>query len=129
MTSYCVKCKKKTDNFDEKQVTTKNNKPAIKSVCPNCGTTKYRFISQKGGVNFVRGWAGDKAAYDARVKQALNQQGNGFLSDVVLGRSGSSLIGDLASGATKEMGRELIKTALENKQSIAKILSNYANKT
>ena len=44
---YCMKCKRKTPNKDEHIVTTKNNRKAIKCKCNICGTTKYKFISNK----------------------------------------------------------------------------------
>lgn len=39
---YCVKCraKKETDKFE--RVTMKNGKPAMKSKCPDCGTTMFK---------------------------------------------------------------------------------------
>ncbi len=41
---YCVKCRAKKD-VDESQVehvTMKNGKKAIKSKCPDCGTTMFK---------------------------------------------------------------------------------------
>jgi len=40
--AYCVKCKAKREMKDEEEVTMKNGKPAMKGVCPNCGTGMYR---------------------------------------------------------------------------------------
>ena len=45
MTSfYCVKCRAKKEVDDEKveRVTMKNGKPAMKSKCPDCGTTMFK---------------------------------------------------------------------------------------
>jgi hypothetical protein len=40
--AYCVKCRKKRDMKDPKNVTLKNGKPAVKGVCPVCGTGMFR---------------------------------------------------------------------------------------
>ena len=44
MEAYCVRCKKKVEMKDAKEVTTKNGRKAMKGVCPICGTTVMRFI-------------------------------------------------------------------------------------
>ena len=45
--AYCVKCKEKVDIKDAKEVELKNGKPAIKGVCPKCGTGVFRIGSAK----------------------------------------------------------------------------------
>ncbi len=40
--AYCVKCKKKVEMKDEKEVTMKNGRKAKKGVCPHCGTKVFR---------------------------------------------------------------------------------------
>ena len=40
--AYCVKCKKKVEARNPKQVVMKNKRPATKGVCPKCGTTVFR---------------------------------------------------------------------------------------
>jgi Zn finger protein HypA/HybF involved in hydrogenase expression len=40
--AYCVKCKAKRKMKDAKQVKMKNGKPAMKGICPVCGTGMYR---------------------------------------------------------------------------------------
>jgi len=40
--AYCVKCKAKREVKSPKQITMKNGKPALKGVCPVCGTAVYR---------------------------------------------------------------------------------------
>lgn len=40
--AYCVKCRKKRDMKNPKNVTLKNGKPAVKGVCPVCGTGMFR---------------------------------------------------------------------------------------
>lgn len=42
--SYCVKCKKKTDNVNPHKEKTKNNRNILKSKCKVCGTNKTSFI-------------------------------------------------------------------------------------
>ena len=45
---YCVKCKKMVALENGKRVTlNKTNRPALKSVCPNCGTSVYKIVSNK----------------------------------------------------------------------------------
>jgi len=39
---YCVKCKSKRDMANEKPVTMKNGRKAVKGKCPTCGTGMYR---------------------------------------------------------------------------------------
>ncbi len=40
--AYCVKCKKKREMKNPKQVTLKNKKKAMKGTCPTCGTGMFR---------------------------------------------------------------------------------------
>jgi len=42
VTAYCVKCKAKQEMQQAEAVTMKNGKPAMKGVCPKCGTGMYR---------------------------------------------------------------------------------------
>jgi len=50
--AYCVKCKKKQEMKDEKQVTFKakggKQRNAISGICPVCGTKMFRILSSKG---------------------------------------------------------------------------------
>ncbi|MEM3383677.1 MAG: DUF5679 domain-containing protein [Nitrososphaerales archaeon] len=39
---FCVKCKKKVEMIDPKQVELKNKRQAIKGTCPTCKSTVYR---------------------------------------------------------------------------------------
>ena len=39
---YCVKCKAKTASRDIEAVTMKNGRPAVRSICVECGTKKFR---------------------------------------------------------------------------------------
>ena len=40
-TAYCMKCRKKVEIKDAKQITLKNGRPAMQGVCPNCGTKGF----------------------------------------------------------------------------------------
>ena len=45
MKTYCVKCRKDTENIDPEIVRTKNNRLVTQSKCSVCGIKKSRFIS------------------------------------------------------------------------------------
>ncbi|MGI0058741.1 MAG: DUF5679 domain-containing protein, partial [Nitrosotalea sp.] len=36
--AYCVKCRKKVDISNPKEVKLKNGRPAVKGTCPKCST-------------------------------------------------------------------------------------------
>ena len=44
MKSYCLKCRKDTENIDPKISSTSNGKAMILSKCAICGSKKSRFI-------------------------------------------------------------------------------------
>ena len=44
MKTYCVKCRKDTENIDPKTVRTKNNRFVMQSKCSVCGIKKSRFL-------------------------------------------------------------------------------------
>ena len=50
MNSYCLSCKKNTENTNQKMVKTKNNRLMILSKCDICNNKKSRFISLESGV-------------------------------------------------------------------------------
>ena len=47
MKTYCVKCKKDTENIDSKMFRPKNNRLIIQSKCPVCGIKKSRFVKEQ----------------------------------------------------------------------------------
>ena len=47
MKTYCVKCRKDTENIDPKMFRTKNNRLIMQSKCPVCGIKKSRFVKQQ----------------------------------------------------------------------------------
>ena len=47
MNTYCVKCKKDTENIDLKMFRTKNNRLIMQSKCPVCRIKKSRFVKEQ----------------------------------------------------------------------------------
>ena len=47
MLSYCLKCKKYTENINPKVSKTNNGKTMILSKCPICGRKKSKFIKEQ----------------------------------------------------------------------------------
>ena len=47
MKTYCVKCRKDTENIDPKMVRTKNNRLIMQSKCPVCGIKRSRFVKEQ----------------------------------------------------------------------------------
>ena len=53
MKTYCVKCKKDTENIDPKMVRTKNNRLIILSKCSVCRIKKSRFVKEQEAKGFL----------------------------------------------------------------------------
>ena len=53
MKTYCVKCKKDTENIDPKMVRTKNNRLIMQSKCPICGIKKSVFVKEQEAKGFI----------------------------------------------------------------------------
>ena len=47
MKTYCVKCKKDTENIDPKIVRTKNNRLVMQSTCSVCRIKRSRFVKEQ----------------------------------------------------------------------------------
>ena len=47
MLTYCVKCRKNTENLNSKLLKTKNNRLIIQSKCPVCRIKKSRFVKEQ----------------------------------------------------------------------------------
>ena len=47
MKTYCVKCRKDTENIDPKMVRTKNNRLIMQSKCSVCRIKKSRFVKEQ----------------------------------------------------------------------------------
>ena len=52
MESYCLKCKKNTENIDPKVSSTSNGKVMILSKCAICNSRKSRYIKIKKQKNY-----------------------------------------------------------------------------
>ena len=47
MKTYCVKCRKDTENIDPKMVRTKDNRLVMQWKCSVCGIEKSRFVKEQ----------------------------------------------------------------------------------
>ena len=47
MKTYCLKCRKDTDNIDSKIFRTKNNRLLMQSKCSVCKNKKPRFVKEQ----------------------------------------------------------------------------------
>ena len=47
MKTYCIKCRKNTENLDSKVFKTKNDRLIMQSKCPVCGIKKTRFVKEQ----------------------------------------------------------------------------------
>ena len=47
MKTYCVKCRRDTENIDPKMVRTKNNRLIMQSKCSVCGIKKSSFVKEQ----------------------------------------------------------------------------------
>ena len=47
MKTYCVKCRKDTENIELKMVKTKNNRLVMLSKCSVCGIKKSKFVKEQ----------------------------------------------------------------------------------
>ena len=47
MLTYCLRCKKNTENKDAKMVKTKNGRIALSSKCAVCGSKKSKFMKEQ----------------------------------------------------------------------------------
>ena len=47
MNTYCVKCRKDTENYDSKMVRTKINRLVMQSECSVCGIKKSRSVKEQ----------------------------------------------------------------------------------
>ena len=49
MLTYCVKCRKNTENLNPKVFKTKNGRLIVQSKCTECGIKKSRFVREQEG--------------------------------------------------------------------------------
>ena len=69
--TYCLSCKKDTENIDSKIIKTKNNKRVMSSKCSICNNKKSEFISQRSGLF-------DNLGLNAPQKRMKNTLWNAF---------------------------------------------------
>ena len=53
MPTYCLKCRKNTNNKDAKMIKTKNGRLALSSKCIVCGSKKSRFMKEQEAKGFL----------------------------------------------------------------------------
>ena len=53
MKTYCVKCKKNTENLNSKIIKTKNGRLIMQSKCTECGFKKSRFVKEQKAKGLV----------------------------------------------------------------------------
>ena len=49
MLTYCLKCRKNTENLNPKVFKTKNGRLIVQSKCTECGIKKWRFVKEQEG--------------------------------------------------------------------------------
>ena len=49
MKTYCVKCRKDTNNINPKIFKTKNNRLLMQSKCSDCKNKKSQFVKEQDG--------------------------------------------------------------------------------
>ena len=54
MKTYCVKCRKDTNNINPKIFKTKNNKLLMQSTCSDCKNKKSRFVKEQDAKGLLR---------------------------------------------------------------------------
>ena len=47
MKTYCLVCKKSTDNVNSKMIKTENGRLQLKSQCSICGNKKSKFVKEQ----------------------------------------------------------------------------------
>ena len=53
MLTYCVRCRKKTENLNSKIFKTKKNRLIMQSKCPKCGIKKSGFVKEQETKRFT----------------------------------------------------------------------------
>ena len=53
MNTYCLKCKRQTENLNSKGFITKNKKYIVKSTCAICKSKKSKFDSKQNAEGFL----------------------------------------------------------------------------
>ena len=71
MNTYCLSCKKDTNNIDSKVIKTKNNRKMMLSRCSICNNKKSRFLSEGSGLF-------DSLIYNTRQNKMKDALWNAF---------------------------------------------------
>ena len=53
MKTYCIKCRKNTENLNSKIFKTKNGRLLMQSKCTDCGIKKSRFIKEQDATGLL----------------------------------------------------------------------------
>ena len=53
MQTYCLVCKKNTENLDWKMLRTKDGRPFLSSKCAVCGIKKSRFVKEQEAIELL----------------------------------------------------------------------------
>ena len=56
MKSYCLKCRKNTEDINLRVSNTSNGRPMVLSKCAACGSKKSRFIKSQKVKGLLRNW-------------------------------------------------------------------------
>ena len=106
MLTYCVKQRKKTQCLpgSETYVLTKNGRPAMKCICSECNSTKFRFIS-KGEMK--------GAGFDELIVKGLAAGAKGLFN---LGRRGvaEGIKSDFAKNKIKSIGHQYLDRLVDS---------------
>ena len=71
MNTYCLSCKKDSNNIDSKVIKTKNNRKVMLSRCSICNNKKSTFVSQGSGIF-------DSVIYNTRQNRMKDALWNAF---------------------------------------------------
>ena len=71
MNTYCLSCKKDTENVNPNVIITKNNRKMMLSRCSICNNKKSAFISEGSGIF-------DSLIYNTRQNKMKNALWNAF---------------------------------------------------
>ena len=71
MNTYCLSCKKDTENVNPKVIKTKNNRKMMLSRCSICNNKKSAFISEGSGIF-------DSLIYNTRQNKMKDALWNAF---------------------------------------------------
>lgn len=84
MEGYCLKCREKREMQDPKEVTLKNDRPAMQGTCPVCGTkitviggkkAAEKIASSDKSDNIAKQGDGDGGDDGGKAKQAGGSRG------------------------------------------------------